>query len=108
MKFQFKLDLITNISADIITLAIDDKNQIFNAKYLDKKLLAQLNNILEIGDLSEKIGEIMMVHSGDQFSRVILLRVGSRSELNAKEFFKCIVNLTKNLKLINFKTIRRS
>ena len=40
MKFQFKLDLITNISADIITLAIDDKNQIFNAKYLDKKLLA--------------------------------------------------------------------
>ncbi|MGE4596707.1 MAG: leucyl aminopeptidase [Methylophilaceae bacterium] len=105
MKFQFKSDLIINISADIITLAIDDKNQIINANYLDKKLLVQLKNILEIGDLSEKIGEIMMVHSGDQFSRIMLLRVGSRSKLNAKEFFKCIVNLTKNLKLINFKTI---
>ena len=44
MKFTIKTDLITKIPADIITLAVNDKNQILCEKQIDALTLKHLNN----------------------------------------------------------------
>ena len=90
MKFQFKSDLIKKIQADIIILAVSDKNQILNSSDLDKPLVSKLKYIIKIGDLSSKVGDILITHSVEQYSRVILLRVGDQKKLTSKSFFNSL------------------
>ena len=73
MKFTIKTDLITKIPADIITLAVTNKNQILCGKQLDALTLKHLNNILKLGDLSSKTGSTLLIHGANKYSRVILL-----------------------------------
>ena len=105
MKFQFKSDLIKKIPADIIILAVSDKNQILNNSSLDKPLVSKLNNIIKTGDLSNKVGDTLITHSVEQYSRVILLRVGDQKKLTAKSFFNSLEKITRNLKSKSFNTI---
>ena len=102
MKFQFKSDLIKKIQADIIILAVSDKNQILNSSDLDKPLVSKLKYIIKIGDLSSKVGDILITHSVEQYSRVILLRVGDQKKLTSKSFFNSLEKIARNLKSKNF------
>ena len=101
MKFTIKTDLITKISADIITLAVNDKNQILCEKQIDAVTLKHLNNILRLGDLNKRTGSSLLVHGVNKYSRIILLRIGVHADLTPKEFFKGIVNVSNELKKIN-------
>ena len=105
MKFQFKSDLIKKIQADIIILAVNNKNQILNSSDLDKPLVSKLKNIIKIGDLSSKVGDTLITHSIEQYSRVILLRVGDQKELTSKSFFNSLEKIARNLKSKNFGTL---
>jgi leucyl aminopeptidase len=105
MKFTIKTDLITKIPADIITLAVNDKNQILCGKQIDALTLKHLNNILNLGDLHEGTGSTLLVHGTTKYSRVILLRIGVHADLTPKEFFKGIVSTSKELNNINFTNI---
>ena len=102
MKFTIKTDLITKISADIITLAVNDKNQILCEKQIDAVTLKHLNNILRLGDLNKRTGSSLLVHGVNyKYFRIILLRIGVHADLSPKEFFKGIVNVSNELKKIN-------
>ncbi|MDC0127526.1 leucyl aminopeptidase [Methylophilaceae bacterium] len=105
MKFTIKTDLITKIPADIITLAVTNKNQILCGKQLDALTLKHLNNILKLGDLSSKTGSTLLIHGANKYSRVILLRIGVQVDLTPKEFFKGIVNASKELSNLDFTKI---
>ena len=105
MKFTIKTDLITQIPADIITLAVNDKNQILCGKQIDALTLKHLNNILKLGDLSARTGSTLLVHGATKYSRVILLRIGVHADLTSKEFFKGIVSVSNELNNINFTKI---
>ena len=101
MKFTIKTDLITKISADIIILAVNDKNQILCEKQIDAVTLKHLNNILRLGDLNKRTSSSLLVHGVNKYSRIILLRIGVHADLTPKEFFKGIVNVSNELKKIN-------
>ncbi|MDC0183013.1 leucyl aminopeptidase [Nitrosomonadales bacterium] len=101
MKFTIKTELITKIPADIIALAVNDKNQILIEKQIDALTLKYLNNILRLGDLNKRTGSSLLVHGANKYSRIILLRVGVHADLSPKEFFKGIVNVSNELKKIN-------
>jgi len=105
MKFTIKTDLINKIPADIITLAVNDKNQILCGKHIDALTLKHLNNILKLGDLSKSTGSTLLVHGANKYSRVILLRIGVHVNLTPKEFFKGIVSVSKELSDIDFTKI---
>ena len=105
MKFTIKTDLITKIPADIITLAVNDKNQILCGKQIDVLTLKHLNNILKLGDLHESTGSTLLIHGATKYSRVILLRIGAPTDLTPKEFFKAIVSASNELSNINFTKI---
>ncbi len=105
MKFTIKTDLITKIPADIITLAVNDKNQILCGKQIDSVTLKHLNNILRLGDLSDIAGSTLLVHSAPIYSRIILVRIGIHSALTPKEFFKVIASVSNELKKISFTKI---
>ena len=105
MKFTIKTDLITKIPADIITLAVTDKNQILCGTQIDVLTLKHLNNILKLGDLSARTGSTLLVHGATKYSRVILLRIGAHADLTPKEFFKGIVSTSKELSNLNFTKI---
>ena len=105
MKFTIKTDLITKIPADIITLAVNDKNQILCGKQIDSATLKHLNNILRLGDLTNIAGSTLLVHSAPKYSRIILVRIGVHSALTPKEFFKVIASVSNELKKISFTKI---
>ena len=105
MKFTIKTDLITKIPADIITLAVNDKDQILCGKQIDALTLKHLNNILKLGDLHESTGSTLLVHGATKYSRVILLRIGAPTDLTPKEFFNAIVSASNELSNINFTKI---
>ena len=105
MKFTIKTDLITKIPADIITLAVNDKNQILCSKQIDTSTLKHLNNILKLGDLNERTGSTLLVHGTTKYSRAILLRIGVHSDLTPKEFFKGIASVSDELNNIKFTKI---
>ena len=105
MKFFIKTDLITKIPADIITLAVNDINQILCAKQIDASTLKHLSNILNLGDLSKKPGSTLLIHGSEKYSRIILLRIQSQESLTPKEFFKAIVSVSNKLSNINFTKI---
>ena len=105
MKFTIKTDLITKIPADIITLAVNDKNQILCEKQIDALTLKHLNNILKLGDLHKSTGSTLLVHGVTKYSRVILLRIGAPTDLTPKEFFNVIVSASNELSNINFTKI---
>ena len=105
MKFTIKTDLITKIPADIITLAVNDKNQILCEKQIDALTLKHLNNILKLGDLYKSTGSTLLVHGATKYSRVILLRIGAPTDLTPKEFFNAIVSASNELSNINFTKI---
>jgi len=105
MKFTIKTDLITKIPADIITLAVNDKNQILCEKQIDALTLKHLNNILKLGDLHKSTGSTLLVHGVTKYSRVILLRIGAPTDLTPKEFFNAIVSASNELSNINFTKI---
>ena len=101
MKFTIKTELISKIPADVITLAVNDKNQILCEKQIDAVTLKHLNNILRLGDLNKRTGSSLLVHGVNKYSRIILLRIGVHADLTPKEFFKGIVNVSNELKKIN-------
>ena len=105
MKFTIKTDLITKIPADIITLAVNDKDQILCGKQIDVLTLKHLNNILKLGDLHESTGSTLLIHGATKYSRVILLRIGAPTDLTPKEFFNAIVSASNELSNINFTKI---
>ena len=76
MKVNIKTDLITNISSDVITLGVDDKNQIIDSSKLDKKTVSYLNNILVLGDLSATLSSARVVHGDYFYPKVLLIRIG--------------------------------
>jgi predicted secreted protein len=67
MKVNIKTDLVTNISSDVITLGVDDKNQLIDSSRLDKKTVSYLNNVIALGDISEKLGSVRVVHGNTNF-----------------------------------------
>jgi leucyl aminopeptidase len=105
MKFIIKTDLITKLPADIITLAVNDKNQILCGKQIDVLTLKHLNNILKLGDLSNRTGSTLLVHGANKYSRVIFLRIGVHADLTPKEFFKGIASVANELNSIKFTKI---
>jgi len=102
MKFTIKTELITKIPADVIILAVNDKNQILCEKQIDAVTSKHLNQILKLGDLNKRTSSSLLVHGANKYSRIILLRVGVHADLSPKEFFKGIVNVSNELKKINF------
>ena len=72
MKFNIKTDSIMDISADIIIIAVNDKNQIINKSKLKPSCTTYLSNIISSKDLLGDVGSILLVHGSKDFERIIL------------------------------------
>ena len=105
MKVNIKTDLITNISSDVITLGVDDKNQIIDSSKLNNKTVSYLNNILVLGDLSERLGSSRVVHGDHFYSKVLLIRIGNPKKLTPTQFYSAILSISNELKSLQFKTL---
>ncbi len=51
MKFQLKSDSISNLSADIIILAVNKSNKLCSSLNLNKRLKDEINAIIKLDDL---------------------------------------------------------
>ena len=67
MKFNIKSDLIHDISADIIILAVDDKNQIIQRPKIPAATLSLLSKIVNGDDLKQEVGSVTVVHGDITF-----------------------------------------
>jgi len=105
MKVNIKTDLITNISSDVITLGVDDKNQIIDSSKLDKKTVSYLNNILVLGDLSATLSSARVVHGDYFYPKVLLIRIGDPKKLTPNQFYSAILTIADELKSLQFKTL---
>ena len=96
MKFNIKSDSIHDLSADIIILAVDDKNQIILKSKLPVASNAFLSNIINTNDLKSEVGASLVVHGDKTFKRVMLVRTGSLKLFNAEALIK-ITNIFSNV-----------
>ena len=105
MKVNIKTDLITKISSDVITLGVDDKNQIINSSKLDRKTVSYLSNILALGDIPEKLGSAIVIHGDHFYPKVILIRIGNPKNLTSNQFYNVVLTIAEELKSLQFKTL---
>ncbi len=105
MKFNIKTDLITKISTDVITLAVDDKNRIIDSSNLNKKTISYLNNVLALGDISEKLGSARVVFGDHFYPKVLLIRIGNQEKLTPNQLYNSILSISDELKSLQFKTL---
>ena len=105
MKINIKTDLITKISSDIITLGIDDRNRIVDSSKLNKKTVSYLNNVLALGDISEKFGSARVVHGDHFYPKVLLIRIGNPKTLTSDQLYSVILTIANELKSLKFKTL---
>ena len=105
MKVNIKTDLVTNISSDVITLGVDDKNQLIDSSRLDKKTVSYLNNVIALGDISEKLGSVRVVHGDHFYPKVLLIRIGNPKKLTPNQFYNAILSVANELKSLQFKSL---
>jgi len=105
MKVNIKTDLISKISTDVITLGVDDKNHIIDSARLDKKTVSYLNNVLVLGDLSEKLGSVRVVHGDHFYSKVLLIRIGNPKKLAPNQLYAAILSIANELNSLKFKNL---
>ena len=97
MKFNIKTDLITKISTDVITLAVDDKNRIIDSSNLNKKTISYLNNVLALGDISEKLGSARVVFGDHFYPKVLLIRIGNQEKLTPNQLYNSILSISDEI-----------
>ena len=105
MKFNIKTDSIMDISADIIIIAVNDKNQIINKSKLKPSCTTYLSNIISSKDLLEDVGSILLVHGSKDFERIILVRTGDTNTFSYKKLIKIIQNVVRTLKNLKSKNV---
>mgnify|MGYP000049981590 FL=1 len=105
MKVNIKTDSITKISSDVITLGVDDKNQIIDSSKLDKKTINYLNNVLALGDISEQVGSTRVVHGDHFYPKVLLIRMGDPKKITPNQFYSAILSVANELKSLQFKSL---
>ena len=103
MKFNIKTDSIKDISADIIILAVNDKNQIINKSGLATTISTYISNILKSDDLLTDIGSILLVHGSKDFDRIILVRVGNEKAFGCKNLVNIMSQVTLAIKKLKIK-----
>ena len=81
MKFQLKSDSISNLSADIIILAVNKSNKLCSSLNLNKRLKDEINAIIKIDDLPKSIGSLFVSPIMENFKRIRFLVQLSHSSL---------------------------
>ncbi len=105
MKVNIKTDSITNISSDVITLGVDDKNQLIDSSTLNNKTVSYLNNVIALGDISEKLGSTRVVHGDNFYPKVLLIRIGNPKKLTPNQFYNVILSVANELKSLQFNSL---
>ena len=105
MKFNIKTDSIIDISADIIIIAVNDKNQIINKSKLKPSCTTYLSNIISSKDLLGDVGSILLVHGSKDFERIILVRTGDTNTFSYKKLIKITQNVVRTLKNLKSKNV---
>ena len=105
MKFNIKSDLIHDISADIIILAVDDKNQIIQRPKIPAATLSLLSKIMNGNDLKQEVGSVTVVHGDITFNRVMLVRTGSAKQFDAEALIKIVGRVSNTISSLNVKKV---
>ena len=81
MKFQLKSDSISNLSADIIILAINENNKLCSSLSLDKSFQDNVDSIIKLDDLSKSIASVNIAHiNGAIIKDMGLVRVQNQND----------------------------
>ena len=105
MKFNIKTDSIMDISADIIIIAVNDKNQIINKSKLKPSCTTYLSNIISSKDLHGDIGLLLLAYGSKDFERIILVRTGDTNTFSYKKLIKITKNVVRTLKSLKSKNV---
>ena len=105
MKFQLKSDSISNLSADIIILAINENNKLCSSLNLDKSFQDKVDSIIKLDDLSKSIASISISHINSNYKRLGLVRVQNQNDISREDVLKSATNIIRSIKSIKCSTI---
>ena len=105
MKFQLKSDSISNLSADIIILAINENNKLFTSLNLDKSFQDKVDAIIKLDDLSKSIASVSISHINSNYKRLGLVRVQNQNDISREDVLKSAINIIRSIKSIKCSTI---
>lgn len=105
MKFQLKSDSISNLSADIIILAINEKNKLCSSLNLDKSFQDKVDSIIKLDDLSKSIASVSISHINSNYKRLGLVRVQNQNDISREDVLKSATNIIRSIKSIKCSTI---
>ena len=105
MKFQLKSDSISNLSADIIILAVNKNNKLCSSLNLNKRLKDEINTIIKLDDLSKSIGSAFVYPIIENFKRVCFVRIQDKDETTSEDLLKLANNIFGSIKSIKLESI---
>lgn len=105
MKFQLKSDSISNLSADIIILAINENNKLCSSLNLDKSFQDKVDSIIKLDDLSKSIASVSISHINSNYKRLGLVRVQNQNDISREDVLKSATNIIRSIKSIKCSTI---
>ena len=105
MKFQLKSDSISNLSADIIILAINENNKLCSSLNLDKSFQDKVDSIIKLDDLSKSIASVNISHINSNYKRLGLVRVQNQNDISREDVLKSATNIIRSIKSIKCSTI---
>lgn len=105
MKFQLKSDSISNLSADIIILAINENNKLCSSLNLDKSFQDKVDSIIKLDDLSKSIASVSISHINSNYQRLGLVRVQNQNDISREDVLKSATNIIRSIKSIKCSTI---
>ena len=105
MKFQLKSDSISNLSADIIILAINENNKLCSSLNLDKSFQDKVDSIIKLDDLSKSIASVSISHINSNYKRLGLVRVQNQNDISREDVLKSATDIIRSIKSIKCSTI---
>jgi len=98
MKFQLKSDSISNLSADIIILAVNKSNKLCSSLNLNKRLKDEINAIIKLDDLPKLIGSAFVSPIMENFKRVCFVRIQDKDDTTSEDLLKSANNIFSSIK----------
>ena len=103
MKFDIKKGPVNSKKADVLTIALNHRNQVINPELFDKDTLAHVKKFLALGDLANEVGKASNILGNELFARIVLVNIGDIELATNKQIFKAIKSVANLIKQLNIK-----
>src|SRR6056300_1165716 len=103
MKFDIKKGPVNSKKADVLTVALNNRNQVIKPELFDKDTLAHVKKFLALGDLANEVGKVANILGNQLFSRIVLVNIGDIDLATNKQIFKAIKSVVNLIKQLNIK-----